>query len=209
MGPGTRTAFQHDARRQEDGTITIFDNGAAPRVHEESRGITVELDDDDMTASLVRVHTSPDELLATSQGNMQVLPNGNVFIGWGSAAHISEFSPDGRLLFDAHLPPRDDSYRAFRFPWSAHPTDDPAVAVERGSDGTLALYASWNGATEVANWEVLTGPHQDHLKPLGEVPRDGFETTLLARTTEPYVAVRAKDSSGRVLGTSRPVESGR
>ena len=30
MGEGTRTAFQHDARRQEDGTLTIFDNGAGP-----------------------------------------------------------------------------------------------------------------------------------------------------------------------------------
>jgi hypothetical protein len=27
MGPGTRFANQHDARRQPDGTITIFDNG--------------------------------------------------------------------------------------------------------------------------------------------------------------------------------------
>ena len=209
MRPGTRTGFQHDARRQKDGTITIFDNGASPRVHEESRGITVELDEDDMTATLVRVLTSPDRLLATSQGNMQVLPNGNVFIGWGSAAHVSEFSPDGSLLFDAHLPPRDDSYRGFRFPWSAHPTDDPAVTVEQGPDGDLALYVSWNGATEVESWEVLAGSHQDRLKPLGTVPRDGFETALLARTTEPYVAVRAKESSGRVLGTSRPVESRR
>jgi hypothetical protein len=162
-----------------------------------------------MTATLVRVHTSPDRLLATSQGNMQVLPNGNVFIGWGSAGHISEFSANGKLLFDANLPPRDDSYRAFRSPWSARPTDDPAVAVERGADGDLALYASWNGATEVATWEVLAGPHQDRLKPLGEVPRDGFETALLARTNEPYLAVRAKDASGRVLGASKPVQSGR
>jgi hypothetical protein len=155
------------------------------------------------------VHTSPDELLATSQGNMQVLPNGNVFVGWGSAAHISEFSPDGRLLFDAHLPPKDDSYRAFRFPWSAHPTDDPAVAVERGSDGDLALYASWNGATDVATWEVLAGSHPDKLESLGTAPRDGFETALLARTAEQYVAVRAKDSSGRLLGTSKSIKSGR
>ena len=31
MGPGTRTTFQHDARRQGDGTITIFDNGNVMR----------------------------------------------------------------------------------------------------------------------------------------------------------------------------------
>src|ERR687897_2280898 len=45
MGPGTRFAYQHDARRQRDGTITIFDNGntvfhnGLPKVIEESRGI--------------------------------------------------------------------------------------------------------------------------------------------------------------------------
>ena len=46
MGEGTRTVSQHDARRQSDGTITIFDNGAPPQVHEQSRGIVVELDMD-------------------------------------------------------------------------------------------------------------------------------------------------------------------
>ena len=38
MGEGTRTVSQHDARRQSDGTITIFDNGAPPQVHEQSCG---------------------------------------------------------------------------------------------------------------------------------------------------------------------------
>jgi Arylsulfotransferase (ASST) len=162
-----------------------------------------------MTATLVRAYTSPDKLLARSQGNMQVLPNGNVFIGWGSQPFISEFSHEGELLFNAQFPPGVESYRAFRFPWSAHPTDEPVVAVEQGSDDErVKLYASWNGATEVATWEVLAGPHSGQLEPLGSVPRDGFETALLARTAEPYVAVRAKDSLGRVLGVSKPAKSG-
>jgi len=38
MGEGAQSAFQHDGRRQEDGTITIFDNGAHPEVHDQSRG---------------------------------------------------------------------------------------------------------------------------------------------------------------------------
>ena len=208
MGEGTETAYQHDARRQEDGTITIFDNGAGPRVHPVSRGIVVELDEDNMSATLVRAYTHPDNLVSTSQGGMQVLPNGNVFVGWGSQPFFSEFSHDGELLFDAHLPPSDDSYRAFRFPWKGHPADAPAVAVDRGPHDEVALYASWNGATEVATWEVLAGSRPDRLEPLGSVPRDGFETAMAARTAEPYVAVRAKDSSGRVLGASKPVKSG-
>ena len=206
MGEGTRTAFQHDARRQEDGTITIFDNGAHPPVHEQSRAIQLRLDEEAMKATLVREYTSPEKILATSQGNAQFLSNGNVLVGWGSEPFVSEFSGDGELLMNAGFPPECESYRAFRFSWSGHPTDVPALAVGRRSSNRVTLYASWNGSTEVTAWEVLSGPHPNHLEPLGEVPRDGFETAMLAQTTDPYVAVRARDSSGEILGTSAPVE---
>ena len=205
MGPGTRTGYQHDARRQRDGTITIFDNGSVNEV-EQSRGIVVELDEDAMTAKLVREYTHPDKLLSTSQANMQVLPNANVFIGWGSEPFISEFSRDGKLLFNAHFLPNIHSYRAFRFPWKGQPQDAPAVVAESGPDDKVTLYASWNGATEVATWDVLTGPRPSRLEPLGSVPRHGFETAMLAQTSDPCVAVRAKHRSGRVLGTSVPIE---
>jgi hypothetical protein len=206
MDMRARTAFQHDARRHEDGTITIFDNGAGPVVHDQSRGIKVELDEEKMSATMLREYTSPEKLLATSQGNVQRLPNANEFIGWGSEPFISEFSHEGELLFDARFPPNGESYRAFRFPWSGRPTDAPAIAVEQQPGDKVILYASWNGATEVATWEVLAGPGPDQLESLGAVPRRGFETTILAQTAGPYVAVRAKEHSGRVLGTSTPVK---
>ena len=206
MGPDTQSSFQHDARRQRDGNITIFDNGAHPKVHEESRGIVVELDEQKMSAKLVREYTSPKKRLSTSQGNMQLLPNSNVLIGWGSGPYVSEFSHEGELIFEARFPPEVESYRAFRFPWSGHPTDEPAVAVEQGPDEKIKLYASWNGATEVATWEVLAGPHPGQLESLGSVPRDGFETAMLVQDTGPYLAVRATNRSGEILGTSDPVE---
>jgi hypothetical protein len=98
------------------------------------------------------------------------------------------------------------SYRAFRFPWKGQPSDDPAMVAERSSDDTVTLYASWNGATEVATWEVLAGPRPERLKPVGSVPRHGFETMITLGTAVRYVGVQAKDSSGRVLGTSRSTE---
>jgi len=205
MGVGTETAFQHDARRQEDGTITIFDNGAHPQVHEQSRAIVVRLDEEQMSAALLREYASPEKVLATSQGNAQLLPNGNVLVGWGSAPFVSEFSGDGELLLNASFPPECESYRAFRFPWKGHPNGAPALAAKKSSKDKVALHASWNGATEVAAWEVISGPRQNRLEPLGSVPRNGFETAMVAQTTDAYVAVRARDSSGEVLGTSDTV----
>jgi hypothetical protein len=206
MGQGTRIAFQHDARRQRDGTITIFDNGAHPKVHDRSRGLVVELDEEKMSVKLVREYTSPKKRLSTSQGNMQLLPNSNVLIGWGSGPFVSEFSHEGELLFEARFPPDGESYRAFRFPWSGHPTDGPAVAVEQGPDDRLKLYASWNGATEIDVWEVLAGQHSGRLEWVGSVPRDGFETSMLVQNFDPYLAVQAKDHFGQVLGISAPVK---
>jgi hypothetical protein len=138
---------------------------------------------------------------------MQVLPNGNVFVGWGRGLAISEFSEDGELLFDLRVSPEHKSYRAFRFPWSGSPSDQPACVAERTSENELELYASWNGATDIAAWEVLAGPHPGQLESLGSIPRDGFETAMLVKTSEPYVAVQAKHRSGRVLGDSTPVLS--
>src|SRR5918993_1176521 len=206
MGPGTHSAFQHDARRQRDGTISIFDNGAHPKVHDRSRGIVVVLDEQKMSAKLVREYTTPEKRISTSQGNMQLLPNSNVLIGWGSEPFVSGFSYEGELLFEARFPPECESYRAFRFPWSGHPTDEPAVALEQGPDDKLKLYVSWNGATEVESWEVFAGPRPGRLESVGSVPWDGFETSMLVQTFDPYIAVRAKDRVGQPLGISAPVK---
>ncbi len=206
MGAGTRAAYQHDARRQSDGTITIFDNGASPQVHEQSRGIAVDLDTDEMKATLVREYTHPEELLSTSQGNMQVLPNGNVLIGWGTEPFVSEYSKDGKLLFDLQFSGETQSYRAFRLPWSGRPGEDPAIAAEKGAEDEVKIYASWNGATEVDTWRVLAGSGPDRLEPVGSVPWEGFETAIAVRTDEPYVAVRAEDDAGRVLAASEAIK---
>ena len=207
MGEGAGFAFQHDARRRPDGTISLFDN-RGEGMDEPSRGIVLELDEDAMTANLVREYIHPTETFAIFQGNVQTLPNGNAFVGWGSAPYISEFSREGDLLFDARFPRESESYRAFRAPWEGRPRDAPAVAAESGPEGRVTLYASWNGATEVAAWEALAGPEPDALEPVGSAPRQGFETAVSFTTDEPYVAARAMDRSGRALGTSEAAMPG-
>ena len=208
MGQGTWMRYQHDARRQSDGTITVFDNGGVQK-DDKSYGLVLDPDEDEMTVTLAREYANPRGRVAAVMGNVQVLPNGHAFIGWGSDPIFSEFGTDGELLFSAVFPPKVNSYRAFRFPWSGQTDDDPAVAAEPGpGDDEMTIYASWNGATEVAAWQVLAGPGPDRLKPAGSASRGGFETAITVRAAGPYVAVQAKDSSGRLLGASKAVEPG-
>ncbi len=162
---------------------------------------------DAMTSTLVRRYAHPDGIFSDTQGSIQLLPNGNVFVGWGSEPNFSEFSHEGGLLFSATLPNTYQSYRTFRFLWSGRPYEGPAIEVEREADKELTVYASWNGATDVAGWQVLAGPGPDRLEPLGSVTRDGFETAIAVHTAEPFVGVRAIDSSGTVMGTSDTVEA--
>jgi len=204
LGPGAATAWQHDSRELPDGSISLFDNGASPRVHPQSRGVVISLDAAGRRASLVRQITRPAALLAESQGNMQALVNGDWLIGWGEVPGFSEFSADGRLLFDAHLPAGDESYRTFRFAWAGTPVHPPAFAVQRQRGAPATVYASWNGATGVAAWRVLAGPRPGALTPVAQAPRTGFETaiTLPASVAAPYATVQALDGAGAVLGTA-------
>jgi hypothetical protein len=207
MGQGARPDYQHDARRHPDDILTIFDNGAVNK-DVQSRGIVLKLDEHTMTATLITEYTRPDTVFSDTQGNVQVLPSGNVFVGWGSEPYFSEFSRDGKLLFDASLPPELEPYRAFRFPWKGHPQDAPTVVAESGPEDKMTLYVSWNGATEVDTWQILAGGSPDKLESVGSAPRKGFETAITVETKEAYVAVRAKDSSGRVLDASKVIARG-
>ena len=207
MGPGTRTAWQHDAREQPDGSITFFDNGATPAVHEQSRAIDVRLDLQRMTATLVREVAHPGKpLIAGSQGNLQALGGGDWMVGWGEAPYVSEFAANGSLLFDAHLPSTYESYRAYRLAWSGQPLDRPALAVVRAPSGRGATaYVSWNGATEVASWRVLAGTSPGALAPVANGAKRGFETAiaLVGVKRGGYVQLQALDATGAVLGASR------
>jgi hypothetical protein len=204
IGPGARFNYQHDARSHPAGTITVFDNGSE-HTAEQSRGAVIGIDEDAMKATLVREYTHPDKLLSITQGNVQVLPNGNVFIGWGSSPVISEFSQDNDVKFDAEFPMESETYRAFRFPWKGYPKYDPAIAAKSGQGDEVKIYASWNGATEVATWQVLAGGPKK-LKEFTSAPKEGFETVITVETTEPYVGVKALDASGKVLGSSKAIQ---
>ena len=173
----------------------------------QSRGIVVRIDGEQLTATLVSQLTHSPHLLAASQGNMQLLANGDWFLGWGEAPYFSEVSSSGAVVFDGHFPPGDESYRDFRFPWAGTPAHQPTFSLSRPSSGSRTLYASWNGSTLVAAWKVLEGSSASMLTALAQAPRSGFETaiTLSAPAPGSYMTVQALDASGNVLATA-PVE---
>lgn len=207
MGPETSTAYQHDAHELPNGEISIFDNGGVPMVHSQSRGIVVNVDEQARTDTLVGQYEHPQALEAGSQGDMQQLENGDFFLGWGASPYVSEFTPGGTLVYDAQLPGKTESYRSYRFSWSATPAQPPTLSVS-AAGGQLTVYASWNGATNVASWRVLGGASPAQLAPLASAPRTGFETQIGVAGAAAYVAVQALDASGNVLGTSHTVAAG-
>lgn len=202
MGAGTGTAWQHDVQWQPDGTLTIFDNGATPKEHSESRVIRERINWKSKAVSLVSRYT--DKLLSGSQGDDQVLANGDSFVGWGEEPDMTEFSPTGQLLFSAQFPYPGQSYRAFRFPWSATPASRPAIAVAPRTGGGVTVYASWNGATAVSSWQVLGGASTS-LAPVATVARTGFETEIPVAGEDAYLQVRALNGAGQVIGVSTVV----
>ncbi|HEX8075163.1 MAG TPA: arylsulfotransferase family protein [Thermoleophilaceae bacterium] len=210
MGRGARFVAQHDARRMPDGTISLFDNGAPPDAGRESRVLVLRIDQAGRSVRLVRSSTHDEPVYSNSQGNAQPLPGGNLFASWGGRSpFFSELGRDGRPVLEARFASsRTATYRAYRFPWTGRPADRPAVAVvpAPGPGGDrLTVHASWNGATEVARWQVLAGPGPDALTPLASAARRGFETAMPVRARGRYLAVRALDRSGAALGSSRAV----
>jgi len=206
---GAATAFQHDATVQANGTISVFDNGATPKVHPQSRAIVVALEPKAKTDTLLAdyEHSSP-ELSSSSQGSVQTLPNGDTFVGWGAEPYFSEFGAGGQLLYDAHWHGSYESYRAYRFPWTGTPASPPAIAVGGAASARapVTAYASWNGATEVASWRLYGGPSPTRLTAVASAPKDGFETALVTPGPEPYVAAQALNGAGAVLGTSHTIK---
>jgi hypothetical protein len=205
-GRGAATAYQHDARPDGAGTYTLFDNGASPQVHAQSRGVVLSVNPQAHTVSVLAQFLHPGHpLLVDSQGDLQALPGGDWFVGWGQDPDFSEFSANGSLLLDASLPAGYESYRTLSFAWNATPTSAPALAVRRGANGSLAAYASWNGATDVASWELLEGRSASHLTRTGSVARSGFETVIPLHASAGYAQIRALDAHGAALGTSAAV----
>ncbi len=214
MGPGTSFGYQHDARRLPNGDISLFDNGKGKRfrpVNNQSSVLVLRLRKRGKVAraTLVkRIRKRPEPVLATSQGGAQVLPGGNVFVGWGSVNRITEFTADGSVAFDAVFRAPTNSYRAQKAGWDGEAPGRPAIASHKNSGkgkkkgGGTTVWASWNGAGDIAWWQVASGPGPKALREVARKPWTGLETRIQVPRLGPKVKVIARAADDTVLGTS-------
>jgi hypothetical protein len=160
-----------------------------------------------MQVRLLQEYLPDPPMLATSQGSMQLLSDGNVFVGWGSEPYFSEYGPAANPRFEAKIGGGSNSYRAFRSQWVGRPAERPAVAVERVNHATVNVFASWNGATDVYRWDVLAGNTRDASTVVGTFARDGFESSMQVSTAHEYIAVSARDGAARIIGRSAAIHT--
>jgi hypothetical protein len=215
LGPGARFAWQHDARLITAGAdqglgatpeLTLYNDncclgGQLGATLGPSEGMVLRLDTLARTASLVAAYRHTPALHTPFLGSMELDPGGNALVGWGSS--LSEYSSTGRELLYAVWPGKDESYRVLGTrTWIGTPYYPPSGAA-RTTGGHATVYASWNGATQVAGWQVLAGPSAGDLKPVAVQPRTGFETAIRLRRAYRSYRVRALDAADRPLRASK------
>jgi EmrB/QacA subfamily drug resistance transporter len=206
---GLSLEWQHDVKSEGGDLISIFDDdcceltggGTYLAPAGPSKGLVLKLDTKAGTASVVAQYSHGAKFDSAYMGDIQLQPNGNVFIGWGSQPVFSEYTKSGQLLLDASFPYPDQTYRATLANWVGLPLTKPAGAARRSGTGTT-VYASWNGATQLSSWRVLAGPSASQLKPVKTTAKTGFETKATVPGHDKVLELQALNAKGKVIGTS-------
>jgi hypothetical protein len=206
LGPGVKFYWQHDVMWEPGGMVSVFDNGSSPPEEKQSRGLLLSLDMATHTVSLVKAFTNPlQTLLTSSQGDLLNLGGGDWLMGYGGLPNFTEYAADGHVLLNGTLGLDVQDFRTYMASWSAQPQTPPAVAAQ-ANGGRVSVEASWNGATDVGSWRLLTGSSAASLSPALSAPATGFQTTLTA-SGGPYVQVQALGTAGQVLASSATIRA--
>lgn len=215
---GFNFSSQHDARfREENSTTTVisFLNNASDgdnSTSSYSSGLLVALQTSTtpMTAHVIKRWDRPDRQLSPLRGNVQILPNDNVFIGWSVQGYLSEFSSDGRCVLEAKFSSIKfipSTYRAYKYNFTGIPSELPvSKAFVYGTTAdtvTSVFYVSWNGATEVAHWNFYgNNTSSSEFSLVGTAKKSGFETSHMVSGFSQFIYAEAVSSTGHVLGKS-------
>lgn len=216
---------QHTVRFRSTGKtetqISLFNNAYDGWFYtaDYSEGQLISINNATNQARLIASYPSPEGERSFSQGSMQVLDNGNVFMGWGNRPYFSEHTSEGKPLYHAHYSGDVESFRIWKHPWKGYPKTQPKLVSYALAAGTrLFAYVSWNGATEVKAWAVYYSTSTRHgpWHKAGVLPKKGFETfvniTELEQsatnvTFKPFVYAEALDVEGRVMAKTNVYET--
>ncbi|MGH2889228.1 MAG: arylsulfotransferase family protein [Solirubrobacteraceae bacterium] len=211
IDPASNFYFQHDARALPDGSgVSLFDDASHPAPETFASGKVFALDQRARTASLSRrfVHTDG-EFVTPSQGNLQLLPGGGHFVGWGFfpffSGYVQSSAFEPALVLDGRFPQGAASYRTFLLDWVGNPPLEELrlVVQDTAAPGRVRAFVSWNGATEVASWQLAAGRDEHSLEAVATFPKNGFETMADVVTGGArHFQVVALSAGGAVLGRS-------
>ncbi|KAJ5201441.1 uncharacterized protein N7498_006104 [Penicillium cinerascens] len=206
---------QHDVRFVSSNSthhiISIMNNASDERGNDEniSSALYIEVDTVAMMARVIKRVNRPDSSLTRVYGSVQTLPNENVFVGWSERGYQSEHAPNGDILMTARFAStRYSTYRAYKGEFVGRPNQPPDVMASvygtTDEDITTIIYVSWNGATDVIEWNFYAQAY-DVGTPvfIGHADKTDFETMYIVDGYMDRVAAEAIDVNGKVIGTSR------
>ena len=217
LSDGNATVFlgQHDAHWYDGHNyITMFDNRGDwfHKIEDLSKGHKIKMDLKAMTAKIEQSYIHPAEILSTSQGSMQILPSGNVLMGYGFNGVFTEFTADGKALCDAYMLPSNrfgsgdvQSYRNLKFNWTGIPLSTPKAVLNE-----TTLYMSWLGSTKLHTWLLQDSDVADgEYRNVQTTPKVGFETEYVlssGKAMRHYVRAVAVDENGKQLSISNAIQ---
>jgi hypothetical protein len=171
----------------------------------------VALNTETMEAKLLYEWSRPDGRLSDKRGNVHIMPNGNVLVGWSQDGYMTEHTMDDELVMEARfVSTRFSTYRVFKANFTGVPTDPPAIESyisQSSSDVSYAMttsYVSWNGATEVSSWKFYGSQNSTNgFRLVGEARKVGFETAFSEKGSWPWVYAEAIAKNGSAIGQTK------
>ncbi len=176
MGPGSEFYWQHDTRLHGPDTLTVFDDGYDGVLRQEREGVTRPHPQrrlrPDAGHAAQAVHAPRASSCSPRRWETRRCCRAAACSSDGAPTRTSPSSPpDGKLLLDGRLtqgrPDLPVVHRRLGGP-SRRPARGRGQAPRAGG---ATVYASWNGATEVASWTVLAGGAQTSLARIGSAPK--------------------------------------
>ncbi|GAB7340605.1 hypothetical protein MBLNU457_7013t1 [Dothideomycetes sp. NU457] len=163
---------------------------------------------------------------------------GNVILGYGNEAAWTEYAPNGTVLFDVTFAPfglnrlTPDNYRALKVNWTGEPTWNPSIASGPNADYSFnkstnifeilrhdhngeprqntTAYFSWNGATDISYWIVLTSKTNTNMTISSNfearVVKKGFEIHYSLPYDTRFVRAIAVSDNDVIMGATAILE---